>query len=209
MRRTTRRDFLKNTAAGVAGVTTLGVASIAAPGRVLGANERFRMAVAGLNGRGNSHIGGFSGQDGVDLIYLVEPDQKVLDRRLAEVQKRVGDRYEVKGVADVRKALDDKSVNALSVATPNHWHSLMTIWAAQAGQALSTLRSRCQPRCLRRAVSRIEAQKKYGVVIQHGTQRRSSSQVSPGCMKPSKAGKFGKLKISYGYCCKPRRRDWI
>ena len=201
MRRTTRRDFLRTTAVGVAGVTTLGVAAIAAPGRVLGANERFRMAVCGLNGRGKSHIGGFGGREGVDLIYLVEPDAKVLDRRLREVRKSVGDRHEVTGVADVRKALEDKSLDAISVATPNHWHSLMTIWAAQAGKHCYVEKPASHDIYEGRVA--LEAWTKYGVVIQHGTQSRSNAGIA-GLHEAIKAGKWGKLKISYGYCCKPR-----
>lgn len=204
MRRTTRRDFLKTAATGVAGATTLGLSlpSVAAPGTVLGSNERFRMAVCGLNGRGRSHIGGFGGQSGVDLIYLVDPDANVLGRRVKDFQKRVGERYEVTGLADVRKALEDKNLDAISVATPNHWHSLMTIWAAQAGKHCYVEKPASHDVYEGRIAT--AAWKKYGVVIQHGTQTRSSARVA-GLHEAIQAGKWGKLKISYGYCCKPRK----
>ncbi len=201
MRRTTRRDFLKTTAAGVAGAAALSAPAIAVPGRVLGSNERFRMAVCGLNGRGGSHIGGFGGQPNVDLIYLVDPDEKVLDRRVRSVRKKAGDRHEVTGLADVRKALEDKNLDAISVATPNHWHSLMAIWAAQAGKHCYVEKPASHDVYEGRVAT--EAWKKYGVVIQHGTQSRSNAGIA-GLHEAIQAGKWGKLKISYGYCCKPR-----
>ena len=195
MRKTDRRTFLKATAA------TLAVPALVAPGRVLGANERFRMAVAGLNGRGGSHLGGFGGIRGVEIPYVCDPDQRVLDRRRKDVQKRAGEAYEVTGVTDIRKALEDKSVDAISVATPNHWHSLMTIWAAQAGKHCYVEKPASHD--IYEGAVATAAWKKYGVVIQHGTQQRSSAGVA-GLHEAIKAGKWGKLKIAYGYCCKPR-----
>ena len=129
MRRLKRRTFLK----GMAGATAaLSVPSISVDGSVLGANERLNLAVCGLNGRGRSHIGGFGGLKNVQLTHLVDPDEDVLGRSVRDLQKKVGKAYEVQGHADVREALEAKDVDGITVATPNHWHSLMTIWAAQA-----------------------------------------------------------------------------
>ena len=109
--------------------------------------------------------------------------------------------YKVQGVTDVRKALEDKNLDALSVATPNHWHSLMVIWAAQAGKHCYVEKPASHDIYQGRVA--VEAWKKYGVVVQHGTQQRSGSGRAAQ-MKAIRDGKFGKLKISYGYCCKPR-----
>ena len=87
------------------------------------------------------------------------------------------------------------------MATPNHWHSLITIWAAQAGKNVYVEKPMSHDVVEGRVV--VEAQKKYGVVIQHGTQSRSNASIA-GLHDEIQAGKFGKLKISYGYCCKPR-----
>ncbi len=200
-RRTDRREFLRTTAVGLAGAATLNLPAIATAGTVLGANERFRMAVCGLNGRGGSHIGGFGKLSGVDLVYLVDPDAKDLDRKLGDLQKKVGDRYKVAGLADVRRALEDKNLDAISVATPNHWHSLMTIWAAQAGKHCYVEKPASHDVYEGRIAT--EAWKYHGVVVQHGTQRRSDAGIA-GLHEAIQAGKWGKLKISYGYCCKPR-----
>ncbi|QDU76756.1 1,5-anhydro-D-fructose reductase [Bremerella volcania] len=192
-----RRTFLQSTAAS-AGLILTGTA---ASGAVDGANDRVRIAVAGLNGRGKSHIDGWFGQDNVEIAYLIDPDEKVLARTVKAVQEKANGKFKVKGVRDVREALDDPNLDAISVATPNHWHSLITIWAAQAGKHVYVEKPMSHDVVEGRVA--VEAQKKYGVVIQHGTQRRSDSGIA-GLHEAIQAGKWGKLKISYGYCCKPR-----
>ncbi|MDB4739608.1 Gfo/Idh/MocA family oxidoreductase, partial [Akkermansiaceae bacterium] len=171
-----RRHFLKSTlAAGVAPFISGGIAGA----QIIGANNRLRLAVAGLNGRGKSHIDGFLGQKGVEIAYLIDPDKKVLAQRMADLRKKVegkGLPFTTKGVSDVREALADKNLDALSVATPNHWHSLMTIWAAQAGKHVYVEKPMSHDVAEGRIC--VEAQQKYGVVIQHGTQRRSDAGIA-------------------------------
>jgi predicted dehydrogenase len=198
MSKTTRRTFLKNSL--VAG-TAFAVCGTKTMGQVRGANDRLRIAVAGVNGRGGSHISGWLGQDNVEVAYLIDPDKKVLARRMSDLQKKVKGKYTPRGVTDVREALDDKNLDAISIATPNHWHSLITIWAAQAGKHVYVEKPMSHDVVEGRVA--VEAQKKYGVVIQHGTQRRSDAG-NAGLHDLIRSGKFGKMKISYGYCCKPR-----
>jgi len=197
-RNLSRRRFLSTSAAVTSSVMILGTR---VSGNVIGANDRVRMGVAGLNGRGQSHIGGWMGQKNVEVAYVADPDANVLKRALKSVTDRSGGKYETKGVPDIRHALDDKSVDGISVATPNHWHSLLTIWGAQAGKHVYVEKPMSHDVGEGRIV--VEAQKKYGVVIQHGTQRRSDANIA-GLHEAIQAGKFGRLKISYGYCCKPR-----
>ncbi len=193
MARNTRRDFLKKSSVLAAGGAFL-ISGTKASGNFLGANDRVRVAVAGLNGRGNSHIGGFKGQANVEIAALIDPDKNVLASKL---KGNSG----ADGYADVRKALEDKTIDALSVAAPNHWHSLMTIWAAQAGKHVYVEKPMSHDVAEGRVA--VEAQKKYGVVVQHGTQRRSNAGIA-GLHEALKDGKLPKLKIAYGYCCKPR-----
>ena len=87
----------------------------------------------GLNGRGESHINEFSKLDGVRLAALCDVDQRVLERR---AEKFDG----IKKYRDIRQLLEDKDIDAISVATPNHWHSLAAIWAAEPAKT-STWRS--------------------------------------------------------------------
>ncbi|MAG93464.1 MAG: dehydrogenase [Planctomycetaceae bacterium] len=194
----TRRRFLQTTSAAGAGLLLTGTR---ASGKIKGANDRVRIAVCGLNGRGGSHIGGWLGQENVEIAYLVDPDANVLAKRLKYVNDKADGRYTCKGSSDVRHAIEDKSIDAISVATPNHWHSLMTIWGAQAGKHVYVEKPMSHDVAEGRIA--VEAQKKYGVVIQHGTQRRSDAGIA-GLHEAINEGKFGKLKISYGYCCKPR-----
>ncbi|MEA3224779.1 MAG: Gfo/Idh/MocA family oxidoreductase, partial [Planctomycetota bacterium] len=198
MSKTTRRKFLKDSL--VAG-TAFAVCGCQSTPRVLGANDRLRIAVAGVNGRGGSHISGWLEQDNVEVAYLIDPDKNVLAKKLKYLKDKTEGKSTCKGVADVRQALDDKNLDAISIATPNHWHSLMTIWGAQAGKHVYVEKPMSHD--IREGRVCVEAQKKYGVVIQHGTQSRSSAG-NAGLHDLIRSGKFGKMKISYGYCCKPR-----
>ncbi len=195
----TRRSFLQTSAAAGASLLLTGTR---ASGAVDGANDRIRIAVAGLNGRGRSHIDGWLRQPNVEIAYLIDPDRNVLERRLKDLVAKTDGKVQAKGVKDFREALDDKNLDAISIATPNHWHSLMTIRAAQAGKHVYVEKPMSHDVAEGRVA--VEAQKKYGVVVQHGTQRRSNAQLA-GLVRDIQAGKFGRMKISYGYCCKPRK----
>jgi len=197
-----RRRFLTtSTALG----TSLWIGSIVAPRRALasplGANDRVRIAVIGCNGRGQAHLQGFMGQKDVEVACVVDPDAKVLARTLEGVRKKVAGKYEVEGFADFRRVLDDKSIHAISIATPNHWHSLMTIMGAQAGKHVYVEKPLSHD--IEEGRVAVEAQRKYGVVVQHGTQRRSDAGIA-GLHAALKDGTLPRLKIAYGYCCKPR-----
>ena len=202
----TRRSFLKKTGSAVAGGSFLAGSSFLitgtkASGAIEGANDRVRIAVAGLNGRGQAHIGGWLAAPNVELAYVADPWEKALAKGISGVQKRVTGKMTTQGIDDIRRALDDPTVDAISIATPNHWHSLMTIWGAQAGKHVYVEKPMSHDIAEGRVA--VEAQKKYGVVIQHGTQRRSSAGVA-GLHEALKSGKLPRLKIAYGYCCKPR-----
>lgn len=194
---THRRQFLKQSALGA----SLLLCGTRASQAILGANDRFRIAVAGLHGRGKSHINGWLEQKNVEIAYLIDPDADVLAARMHDLQNKVTGPFNCKGIADVREALEDPNLDAISIATPNHWHSLITIWAAQAGKHVYVEKPMSHDVAEGRIA--VAAQQKYGVVIQHGTQRRSDAKIA-GLHEAIQAGKFGRLKISYGYCCKPR-----
>jgi len=198
MSKTSRREFLKHS---LAAGTVLAVCGTGSSAKVLGANDRLRIAVAGVNGRGGNHIEGWRKAENVEIAYLIDPDQKVLDKKLKALEEKTEGKFTTRGVADIREALEDKSLDAISIAAPNHWHSLMTIWGAQAGKHVYVEKPMSHD--IQEGRVAVEAQKKYGVVIQHGTQRRSSAE-NAGLHDLIRSGKFGKMKISYGYCCKPR-----
>ena len=197
MARNHRRDFLKKSTI----ASTFLIMGTKASGAIQGANDRVRVAVAGLNGRGKSHLDGWMGQKNVEVAYAIDPDDNVRNSTMARLAGRADGKLTTKGIVDLRKALEDPSVDALSVAAPNHWHSLMTIWGAQHGKHVYVEKPMSHDIAEGRIA--VEAQKKYGVVIQHGTQRRSNAGIA-GLHEALQNGKLPRLKIAYGYCCKPR-----
>lgn len=200
---TCRRDFIKKSALGTAGLT-LGTMAMSAKSysSIIGANDRFRIAVCGVHGRGRNHIGGFSKLDNVEIAYLVDPDSAVLEERVNQLRaQEEGISQKVKGVGDVRQVLDMKDIDAISCATPNHWHSQMVIWSAQAKKHCYVEKPASHDVYEGRVA--LAATEKYGIVVQHGTQRRSdpnwASQVAD-----IRSGKYGKMVVSHGFACKPR-----
>jgi predicted dehydrogenase len=165
---------------------------------VRGANDDIRVAVAGINGRGGSHIKEFHGMDGVRVVALCDVDKNVLDRRAKSFQDR---NEKVDKYVDIRKLLDDKSIDVVSIATTNHWHSLMTVWACQAGKDVYVEKP-CSHNVFEGRKC-VEAARKYNRIVQHGTQNRSSGDWARQ-VAAVKSGKYGKLLVSKGYCCKPR-----
>jgi predicted dehydrogenase len=166
--RASRRDFLKITGAGVA--TTAFGSSASTYARILGANDRVRVGICGVRGRGNDHIHGFSRVPGTELAILCDVDENVSQQRVGEIEKM--GLPKPKSCVDVRKLLEDKEIDAISIAAPNHWHSLMAIWACQAGKDVYVEKP-CshnwfEGRQLVRAV------KKYNRICQHGSQSRSN-----------------------------------
>jgi predicted dehydrogenase len=163
-----RRDFLKITSAGVA--TTALTATASSYASILGANDRVRVAICGVRGRGNDHIKGFSRVPGTELAILCDVDENVSQQRSGEIEN-LG-LPKPKSCVDVRKLLEDKEIDAISIATPNHWHSLMAIWACQAGKDVYVEKpcshNTFEGRQLVRAV------KKYNRICQHGSQSRSN-----------------------------------
>ncbi len=193
MRRMTRRDFMKSTAA--AGVAL----TLASPfSRVRGANDDIRVAVMGINSRGESHIGTFHKMDGVRVAALCDVDRRVLDGHV----KRFKDRNEkVDAYVDIRKLLDDKNIDVVSIATTNHWHSLGTIWACQAGKDVYVEKP-CSHNVFEGRKC-VEAARKYNRIVQHGTQSRSSGSWTRQVAAIA-SGKYGKLLVSKGYASKVR-----
>lgn len=199
MAKITRRQFVNNTAKASAVFPLFTVAGTKSSAAVLGANDRIRIGVAGINGRGQSHIAGFAGQPGVEVSYLIDPDTNLYESRGKQVRDRGGNSPTC--VQDIREALDDKNLDAVSVATCNHWHSLITVWACQAGKDVYVEKPISHNVFEGRKC--VEAAAKYKRVVQHGTQQRSDGNRARQ-IAAIQSGKYGKLLVSKGYCCKPR-----
>ncbi|NDC78854.1 MAG: gfo/Idh/MocA family oxidoreductase, partial [Chitinophagia bacterium] len=135
-----RRSFIRS-AAGTAMASAVGTATVqaaTAPVRhegVIGANDRIRVAVLGVNGRGKSHIEevmDLAASANVEVVAMADPDRNVLQERAAEFEKKYGKKVRIE--QDFRRLYESKDIDAVTLATPNHWHALQTIWACQAGK---------------------------------------------------------------------------
>lgn len=196
MSRPTRRTFLKSSVAASAAFTISGTKS---SGRVIGANDTIRAAVAGLNGRGSAHVDELAKMDGVQVVALIDPDKNTYPLRVKHVELR--GRNTPATYTDLRRALDDKNIDVLSIATPNHWHALMTIWACQAGKDVYVEKP-CSHNVHEGRIA-VDAARKYERIVQHGTQGRSEKRWAQ-VAEIARTGKLGKLLISRGLCYKRR-----
>jgi predicted dehydrogenase len=136
--------------------------------------------------------------EGVEITYLIDPDTRTYARRLKQIATK--GRKETKVVKDVRQALEDKHLDAVSIATPNHWHALMTIWGCQAGKDVYVEKP-CSHNVHEGGMA-VEAAKRYNRIVQHGTQGRSSAEMAR-VAEVIKSGQLGKLLVSRGLCYKP------
>jgi predicted dehydrogenase len=194
-----RRDFLK---AGTKAVAVVAAAdrlrTWETPRTVLGANDRVRVAIVGLRGRGEDHIRGYGALSNVEIAALCDIDDNVMQKRLAAVQK-MG--FQPKTYTDIRKLLDDKSIDAVSIATPNHWHTIMAIWACQAGKDVYVEKP-CSHN-LWEGKQLVLATARYNRIVQHGTQSRSNT-ASMQAIKQIQSGLLGDVYLSRGLCFKWR-----
>lgn len=189
----TRRDFIRRSAAGIAGLSASSWA------RVLGANDAVRVGVVGVHGQGNYHVKLLHETAGVRVIALCDPDQDVLDKRAKEWKEKAG--LELRTYQDVRKLLENKEIDAVSIAAPNHWHALATVWACQAGKDVYVEKPASHNVFEGRKA--VEAARKYGRIVQHGTQRRSSKGHAEACRFLAEGG-LGDILWSRGFCYKRR-----
>jgi predicted dehydrogenase len=137
------------------------------------ANDRVRLAVLGVHGRGRDHISGFQRLNNVEVAALCDPDGSVLSQRAADFESRYGRRPRTQ--QDLRRIFDDKEIDAVSIATPNHWHALATIWACQAGKDVYVEKPGSHNVFEGRKM--VEAARKYNRIVQHGVQLRSSEAI--------------------------------
>ncbi len=190
----TRRDFIKSSMAVGAGL------AMAAPfSRAQGANDDIRVAVVGVGSQGGGHMRYFNGCEGARLVAICDADQGHIERRARDFEEEHGVR--LKTYTDVRKLLDDKEIDAITSATPNHWHSLVTIWACQAGKDVYIEKPVSHNVWEGRRM--VEAARKYNRIVQTGTQKRSS-EAHPAAFEWIGQGNLGDVKWVRSLCYKAR-----
>ena len=200
-----RRDFLKQSAGLAGAIAGAGLAESvdAAPGATparAAANERLNVAVIGVNGRGKDHIRGFAGRHNCVVTHLCDVDTTVPGAAVRQVERAQGRAPQV--VQDLRRIMDDRSIQIVSIATPNHWHSLAGIWAMQAGKDVYVEKPVSHNISEGRRL--VEASRRFNRICQAGTQIRSSSG-SRAAIAFLRSGRLGEVRVARGLCYK--RRD--
>jgi predicted dehydrogenase len=191
---TTRRHFLAT-----AGAATL-VAGASAASK--DSNSRLRIALVGLGGRATAHLKcllDLAG-DNVELAALCDVDADVLGRRVAEVERRSG--RKPAAFDDMRRLFDDKRIDAVSFATPNHWHALGTIWACQAGKDVYVEKPASHN--IHEGRLMVAAARSHNRIVQHGTQCRSSPKIQEAIERLHK-GVIGRVYMARGMAYKVRQ----
>ena len=164
-----RRTFVNGIAAGVAGSALTSSAKSYA--QILGANDRLNFAINGLNGRGHAHLSALQANKQIARVaYICDPDDNIRARFATDAEKALG--YAPKAERDFRKALESKDVDAISIATPDHWHTPLAVLGLKAGKHVYVEKPSSQN--AREGELLVAAQKKYGKMVQVGDQQRSS-----------------------------------
>lgn len=192
MESTTRRNLMRSAAA---------AAVIHAPlSRVLGANERVNLAVVGVGGRGTNHLQEYVKIPGARVAAIVDVNQAAQEKAVALVEKATGEKP--KTYYEMRDAYADKSIDAVSIATPNHWHVLSALWAVQAGKDVYV--EKPVSHNVWEGYQLVKAARQYGKIVQVGQQSRSTPHKIQA-MKLLREGIIGKVYLAKGLCYKRRK----
>jgi predicted dehydrogenase len=185
-----RRHFLMSTAVMAGGAAVRGLAS---------PNDTVRIGVVGCGGRGSSHVAAWPGLHNVEIVALCDVDESHIAEKLKTLESK-GLKKPATFV-DMRKMLEDKSIDAISIASPNHWHTLQTIWACQAGKDVYVEKP-CSHNVFE-SQQIVAAARKYDRIVQQGSQSRSSPALREG-VKRLADGEFGEVYMARGLCYKWR-----
>ena len=203
---TSRRDFIKKAGAGSALLAVGGAMpgfSASSYQRIMGANDRINMAIVGVNDRGNALAQNFAGQTTYcEVAAICDVDKRAIEKCIDNV-KKVQTRTP-KGEKDFRKTLEDKQIDAVAIAMPDHWHTPAALLCLQAGK--NVYLEKPVSYCPREGEILVEATAKYGKTVQIGTQRRSYPKVIEA-IQELKNGVIG--KVHFGKSWYVNNRDSI
>ena len=192
-----RRDFIKKATVGAVGVAfTSGFTSFSAQSysRVLGANDHINCAVIGVRSRAKAHVIAIHQDLNAKVLYSCDVDDTIIEEHNVWCKKNIG--YVPKVEKDFRKILEDKNVDSVFIATPEHWHAPMAILALQAGKHVYVEKP-CSHNPYENDLL-VAAQKKYGKKVQMGNQQRSA-QTSINAIKDIRAGIIGNVYKGEAY----------
>jgi predicted dehydrogenase len=192
----TRRSFISKSTKTAAGIAA---ASAVVSNTVMGANDRINIAVLGLRSRGGEHCREFSKIPNVRIKTICDPDENFFMARAAQINELTGKSPGTE--FDLRHVLDDKEIDAISIATPDHWHALATIWGCQAGKHVYVEKPTSHNMWEGRKM--IEAARKYNRVVSAGMQNRSLNGPN-SAIKFLHEGGIGDVYMARALCFKPR-----
>ncbi len=208
LNRLTRRELLIRGAQAAAGVAVAGQLTSCTPARpsltaasprVLGANDRINLACIGIRSRGASLMTSFAKLPNVHIRTIVDIDENLY---ADTIKKLDGIQAAAPGTEhDLRRALDDKDIDAVVIATPNHWHALATIWACQAGKHVYV--EKPVSHNIWEGRQMVAAARKYNRLVSAGFHNRSIDNVRRA-IQFLHDGKLGRLYMARGTCFKPR-----
>ncbi len=193
-----RRVFIKKTGVVTAGAM-VGSRVLGQSSKSFSPNDTVNVAVIGIRSRGRDHYRALAQIPNVKIATLCDIDERLLPGAVAEVEELTG--YKPATTTEYRKVLEDDNIDAVSIATPNHWHALQTIWACQAGKDVYV--EKPVSHTILEGRKMVEAARKYKRVVQTGTQSRSnaSTREAIGFLKE---GGLGEIYMAKGLCLKPR-----
>jgi predicted dehydrogenase len=192
-----RREFTSTSMKVAAAAAVMG----APAARVLGANNRVVIASIGIRGQGNSLKRGFARLSGVEIKTLADIDANLFDSRVNDARLKDVAAFKPGTVQDLRRVLDDKDVDGIVIAAPNHWHALATIWGLQAGKHVYVEKPASHTVWEGRKMT--EAARKYNKIVQVGTMNRSRKAVIEA-IKFIHEGGIGDVYMARGLCYKSR-----
>jgi predicted dehydrogenase len=188
-----RRTFLASAGAGAAAL------AVGNGARAAGPNDQLRVATIGIRGRGSEHIHALCARSDTPVVALCDVDSREFAKQAKYVEDKLGKAPQL--VGDLRQLLDDKSIDIISIATPNHWHALAAVWGCQAGKDVYVEKPVSHNVSEGRKI--VEAARKYNRIVQTGTQSRSSEGMKQA-IEFLNSGKLGKIFLARGLCFKPR-----
>ena len=203
----TRRDFTTRVGAAAAGIVVGGellggrVQAASAAGRILGANDKVVVSQIGIRGQGNSLKRGFAQLKNVEIKTLCDIDENLAPSRINDERLKDVATFKPNFVQDLRRVLDDKDIDAIVIAIPNHWHALATTWGLQAGKHVYVEKPASHTVWEGRRM--VEATQRFKKIVQVGTMNRSRPAIQQA-IKFMKDGGIGKVYMARGLCFKPR-----
>jgi len=192
-----RREFMKKTLAGTALVSAGGILpgfSAASYNRIMGANDKIRVSIMGVNSRGFAHAQNFSNQTNCEVVHICDVDSRAIDKSIKMLDAKQN--FKAKGFKDFRQSLATKDIDALVIAAPDHWHAPAALLALQADKNVYVEKPLCHDPSEGELL--IKASKRYNKVIQMGNQRRSYPNIMAG-IQELKDGIIGRVYFGKGW----------